>query len=165
MKLKLKTFVSGITMLFVMYSGSLFAEDSVQPKNAGGSVLIEYIDVTLMRRSLDSAPVIGSGAEDYSVKIGCMGKADCIAKIRSIYDLISIKKNTVASCKAPIYARVTITPDLVSYGESEKNESEVYDIDYTGKCVNYGGSSYEIKKSVFEILNTKPISSWSKGKK
>ena len=158
MKLNLK--IISFYMATAMCAGALSAEENIPQKSAGGQVSIVFTDTNVFRRTLDSAPTIGAGMDDYAVKIGCMGQRDCVAKIQSIYDLISIKKHVVGSCKTPIYARVTLSPDSVGYGESDKNEVEVYDIDYTGKCVNYRGSSYEIRKSIFKILNTKPISKW-----
>lgn len=89
-----------------------------------------------------------------------MGRSDCIAKIDSIHILISSKKNTVKSCEKTIYARIIINPDSTAYGESKKNEADIYDIDHTGKCVTHLGNSYKIKKSIFEILNNRPIQEW-----
>ncbi len=145
----------------ILYVSTLFAVENSPQKSSGGQVSIVFTDTNVFRRSLDSAPIIGEGMEDYTVKIGCMGKSDCIAKIRLIYDLVSIKSRPVKSCKTPIYARVTLSPDSVGYGESDKNEVEIYDIDHTGTCVTYQGNSYKIRKSIFYILNTKPINKWS----
>lgn len=162
MKLYIGKVLFCVTMF--IHAEVLYAQEKISKMNAGGNVSIVFTDTDIFRRTLDSAPAIGEGNEDCSVKIGCMGRADCLARIRLIYDLISTKKNFVSSCKTPIYARVTITPDL-GYGESEEKEAEIYDIDYTGTCVNHRNSSYEIKKSIFGILNTKPIKDWSKGGK
>lgn len=140
----------------------LLAADYAPPKSAGGEVLVLFTDTTVYRRTLDSAPKIGEGNEDYRVHIGCMGKADCIGKISRIYNLITRNKGEVASCKSPIYARVELKPDMISYGESNENVVEAYNIDYTGKCVTHGGSSYRIDQSVFEIFNTVPIPAWGK---
>lgn len=135
-------------------------ESKTLQKGMAGYILIVFTDTNVYRRSLDSAPVIGSGKEDYSIKIGCLGRSDCIARIKSIYELISIKKQIVKSCKKPIYARVTINSGSIEYSEGEKDEVDVYDIDYTGKCVNYLGVSYKIEESIFEILNAKAIREW-----
>lgn len=136
-----------------------FSEDNSNlQKSEGGRISIVFTDTNVYRRTLDSAPAIGSGMEDYSIEIGCMGRSDCLAKVKSTYALVSTKGRIVKSCKKPIYARITINPGSIAYGE--ENQTDVYDIDHTGKCVNHLGSSYKIEKSVFEILNTKAIFKW-----
>ena len=89
-----------------------------------------------------------------------MDRADCISKIRPIYSLISTKGKLVDSCSKPTYARITLSPDSAAYGEPAGNESEVYDVDYTGACVTRGPDSYRIKRSIFGILDGRPIRGW-----
>jgi hypothetical protein len=146
----------------LLFAGALCADDSFPKKSTGGQVYILFTDTALMRRTWGSAPPIGEGSEDYSVRIGCMGRSHCVAKIGLLFDLVSAKTKIVSSCKSPIYARITLIPESVGYGESDKNEADIYDIDYTGKCVNHSGVSYEIKKTVFWILNTLPVTKWGR---
>lgn len=136
----------------------LAAEDIL--KNSGGQVSVLFTDINVFRRSLDSAPKIGGGNEDFRVQIACMGTADCIGKISKLYDLVTLNRKNVASCKVPIYARIKLQPDMFGYGESADNVQEIYDIDFTGRCVTHRGRSYKIEKSIFEILNTLPVSAW-----
>ncbi len=146
-------------VVLTLISTALFAVDDI-PKSSGGKVTVLFTDINVFRRTLDSAPKIGGGNEDFRVQIGCMGTADCIGKISKLYDLVTLDRKDVKSCRTPIYARIELEPDVFGYGESNENEQDVYDIDFTGKCVTHQGRSYRIKKSLFEILNTVPVSEW-----
>ncbi|WP_040393462.1 hypothetical protein [Cellvibrio sp. BR] len=149
-----------IFLFLIMFGSHALCQDEGTRKVSSGYVQILYNDSSVLRRSLNSAPVIGEGNEDYSVKIGCMGKSDCVTKIRSIYGLLSTKKRNKKKCITPIYIKVSIAPDSVAFGESITDEIEVYEIDYTGKCVNYLGSSFKIEKSIYDILNEEPVKNW-----
>jgi hypothetical protein len=120
-----------------------------------------YVSVTfnstlVFRRSPADAPKIGGGQEDYSVRISCMGMKDCqghLSRIGRLMDGASVAKG--GGCEGPASARI----DFVSNAAGDTG-SEQIDFYGDGKCFKRGGKHYIAQRSVFDILNKKPVHDW-----
>lgn len=124
------------------------------------AVVVEYLDSHLHRRCLHCVPVIGKEEADFTVRLSCFVKEQCIARIQNLYGLITKKTQRVASCEMPMHARVAIHPVAGKYGPSVDYTPEVYDIDHTGLCVTRGDQSYRIEKNVLSFLHMSAIQEW-----
>lgn len=134
------------------------AESIKESKSRGSEITILYNDVNIYRRSLDSAPKIGSGLEENIIKMRCDGGESCVNRIGKLYAVLSERSVKGAICDKPIYFRLDLYSDESKYGGNTSRE--VFDVDYSGKCLEYSGKVFSLNKSVFEVILGSPIPEW-----
>lgn len=149
-----------IFVVFMLISTSFVFGGELELFDANSNIVIKYNDVNVFRRSLESAPIIGSGKEDHIVKINCLGEGDCENRIKSIYSLISNRKPASKKCELPVYASVRIFYEVSAYSEVEKNREEIYKFDYSGDCLLFENKSYKLDRSIYHILTNNPLNKW-----
>jgi hypothetical protein len=132
--------------------GQSVAGEGVAPN--GGKVLIAFNDRSVFRRTPEDAPEMGSGREDFRVQIACYDFSDCKARIPGLYAILATRHVSSQEC-ARAYARISVLGD--DYGSGET--SEVFDVDFAGTCVVFGGRHFKLRKSIFNILG-RPLKVW-----
>jgi hypothetical protein len=122
--------------------------------SGGGRVLIAFNDRSVFRRTPDDAPEMGSGREDFRVQIACYDFSDCKARVPGLYSILATRKVNSHAC-ARAYARISIVGGDFGSGTT----SEIFDVDFAGTCVAFGGRHFKLRKSIFNILG-RPITHW-----
>lgn len=127
--------------------------------NVSGYVSVVFNDVRVYRRTIDSAPTIGSGDEEYKIHMDCDAIHDCKSKISGFYKMMEGSKVlSLERCPLPIYGRVYLYSKMSKYGEDDF--SEQFDIDMSGRCVMKDGKVFETEDVILGTFLKKPISEW-----
>jgi len=150
MKAALVVFL-GLSVSTPMHGESVAGE---RVASGGGEVLIAFNDRSVFRRTPEDAPEMGSGREDFKVKIACYDFADCKARVPGLYTILATRNVSSHAC-ARAYARVSVLGG--DYGSG--TNAEIYDVDYAGTCVVFSGRYYKLRKSIFSILG-RPLAQW-----
>lgn len=149
------------TTLATIVSVGFLLTGCVSPSNAAavvtgmrGKVTIAFNDRTVLRRAEADAPLMGSGLEDFGVRIACLDLGDCKARVPNLTKALAQRHEANAPCRQS-YARITFESD--DFGQGRVLDK--YDVDFTGVCLTYNGHFYTLQTSVFEILNRR-IADW-----
>lgn len=129
-------------------SQDIFSNVQKEDVKLSHPLIISFNDIRIYRRCDRCAPAMGSGNEDYIVKIECISANECRSKIPEISKVLSEASETQNECLKASYVRINF------------DDGDIYDVDSTGLCMSHGKTFYRLRKSIFDTLLKKSPTDW-----